>query len=225
MSLFDELMEMVIDDRPVATLDESVVLAEMNEEIDDMLWGLNESVSDSISKVLDKFNSIGGTNLKKEDLSDINKVKSAVSKMESVKSQNKKMLAKYCVSLFAAILLLFVGSYEATKMDSATFMGFVVDPKQYKSSYAKALAAYIGSLIASFSGMLVRSDYDKLLNAFDKAIRKTEKKIKSEEKKDTTDKSYINELKKTKQALIDGKTEVYNTYKKGLAKANNLNEL
>ena len=105
MSLFDELMEMVIDDRPVATLDESVVLAEMNEEIDDMLWGLNESVSDSISKVLDKFNSIGGTNLKKEDLSDINKVKSAVSKMESVKSQNKKMLAKYCVSFFLLVLM------------------------------------------------------------------------------------------------------------------------
>lgn len=223
MSLYDELMEMVID-KPENNINESVILSEINNEITDMLWGLNESVSDSISKILDKFNTIGGTNLKKEDLTDINKVKTAVSKMD-VKTENKKLMTKYCISLFAAILLLFVGTYETAEMDSATFFGFVIDSEKYNSSYMKALIAYIGSMIASFAAMLSKSDYGKLSSAFDKAIRKTEKKIKSEENKNEPNKSYIDELKKTKKALIDGKTEVYNNYKKGLAKANNLNKI
>ena len=63
------------------------------------------------------------------------------------------------------------------------------------------------------------------MNAFDKNIKKVEKAIKKEEKKTEPDKKFIDDCKETKDKLVEGKTLVYNQYKKQAAEIANVKEI
>ena len=197
----------------------------------DAIYGLQEGFKESANKILDKFNKIGKTNLKPEDLTDINKVKAALSKIDNVEDANKKLVVKVSIALVAWLVMTMGGYYAVgdsiDKATNAKWNGYMSDEdvKTIKSKFIGGLVAIIAGWGSYIWALCQKTDYDKLFKAFDKSIYKVDKEIKKLQKAAEPDKKAIAELEKTKKQLIDGKSVIYKKYKDGLAKANNVNEI
>ena len=231
MSLYDELMEMVITE-DTSIINESEMIEAIDEATYDVIYGLQEGFKESANKILDKFNKIGKTNLKPEDLTDINKVKAALSGIENIDDANKKVAVKATIGIIVWFISLYAGGFMlADSLGNAIenkASNIVIDGdelKRERSKFIGGIISIIGSLGAYIWALCQKSDYDKLFKAFDKAIYKIDKEIKKINKDTEPDKAAISDLEKTKKQLINGKTIVYKKYKEELAKANNVNEV
>lgn len=210
------------------SVDESAILQEMTDANDEYIYGiLDESVGEFLDKQLARFNALTKIGLKEEDLANPKKVEAAIKNMENLKDQNKKVVAKCIISLCITVIGTIVGlilSEDAAKVMVIKSAGFEPSKKG-----KKALNGWISCMVAMFANIIwtsnIKTDYDRVMNAFDKNIKKVEKAIKKEEKKTEPDKKFIEDCKETKDKLVEGKTLVYNQYKKQAAEIANVKEI
>lgn len=212
------------------------------------------AVKDFVDRQIDKINGLTKIGLKREDLYDPAKVKAAIKKMEPLKDQNKKLVAKAIASLFVIFINFIIGmiviqkgsealsndidnstinyigdtianSFNASGLaTNATFEHLPTDThKKWDAAFVGVMGVFIGNMIFDIVGL--RTEYDKIMSAFDKTINKIDKLIKEENKKEVHNKDYIKDLEKKKKKLIEGKTAVYEKYKKEAAELNNVKEL
>ena len=195
------------------------------------------AVKDFVDRQIDKINGLTKIGLKREDLYDPAKVKAAIKKMESLKDQNKKLTAKAIAALFVTFISYIVGVIVIEKGADAVFkdnlrsnvnthLGTNLptdEHKKWDAAYAGVMTTLIGTIV--FDVVSLRTEYDRIMGAFDKNVAKIEKLIKKENKKEVPNKDYIKDLESKKKKLIEGKTAVYEKYKKEAAELNNVKEL
>lgn len=195
------------------------------------------AVKDFVDRQIDKINGLTKIGLKREDLYDPAKVKAAIKKMDSLKDQNRNVIIKAIIALFLTFLTYIVGVFVIFKGSDAVYMdnirgginkSFGTDlPTDEHKKWDKAYVGVMGSFIAIITGeaIFLKTDYERIMGAFDKNINKIDKLIKKENKKEVPNKDYIKDLEGKKKKLIEGKTAVYEKYKKEAAELNNVKEL
>ena len=240
MSYYDSLMEMVIDNNGLTIAQENAILLEMDEANDEFIFGLEESVSDFIQKQLDRINSIGRTDLKKTDLTNPEKVKSALKNIESLDTQNKRIIGKAIVSLIITTISMIAGINFTNNADIKS-RGFIATGTQNigginvpylfrvrdidgaKKELGKAWVC-IGILCANIFWMYFnKNDYERLQMAIKSATFKIDKQIAKEKQKENPDKEKINLLNENKSKLKESLKLITSSYKeaqKELAKKN-----